>query len=353
MAVVPVLALAQTPAAPQAAKPPVKASAATAKAASAKTWVQPKTPWGDPDIQGMWPGEWGIPLQRPKTLGTRETLSDAELAEREAAAAKQAAADNQEFATGKERVGIGPPSYWTERGHPAKQTSLIIDPPDGQIPPLTPEAKARTLATPNEWKGVANSWEDMNLYYRCITRGVIGTMLPAVYDNGNQIVQAPGYVVLRQEMIHETRVIPLDGRPHVGQTIREYMGDARGHWEGNTLVVETTNFTGKTSIGSNGVSYNGQGGHHTEGLKLIERFTRVDANTLNYQATIDDPKTWTRPWTILLPLQRDDNYGFYEYACHEGNYAMKDILSGARKMEAAGRGNEAPPPRVRGGGGEQ
>jgi len=341
--IAPLIALAQTPATSPAAKP-------AAKVASSKAWTQPKTPWGDPDIQGMWPGAWGIPLQRPKNLGTRATLTDEELAQREAAAAKQAAADRQEFATGQERIGIGPPSYWTERGHPAKQTSLIIDPPDGQIPALTPEAKARTLATPAEWKGVANSWEDLNLYYRCITRGVIGTMLPAVYDNGNQIVQAPGYVVIRQEMIHETRVIPLDGRPLVVQTIREYMGYARGHWEGNTLVVETTNFTGKTSIGSNGVSYNGQGGHHTESLKLIERFTRVDANTLNYQATIDDPNTWTKPWTFLLPLERDDNYGFFEYACHEGNYAMKDILSGARQMEASGRGDEPVTGRVRGGG---
>lgn len=323
----PLIVLAQAPGAKPAPKP-----------AAAKQWVQPKTPWGDPDIQGMWPGVWGTPLERPKNLGTRATLTVEEFTQRAEQNQRQNAADRVEFGSTSDRIGIGPPSYWTERGHPTRQASLIIDPPDGRIPALTPEAKARTLATPAEWKGVANSWEDLNLYYRCITRGVIGTTLPAVYDNGNQIVQSPGYVVIRQEMIHETRVIPVvsgsnAGRGHAGQNIRMYMGDSRGHWEGNTLVVETTNFTGKTSIGNNGVSYNGSGGHHTESLKLIERFTRVDANTLNYQVTIDDPNTWERPWTLQMPLERDDHYGFYEYACHEGNYAMKDILTGARALE--------------------
>ena len=174
----------------------------------------------------------------------------------------------------------------------------------------------------------------MNLYYRCITRGVTGSIIPVVYNNGNQILQAPGYVAIRNEMIHETRVIPLDGRPHVGGNIREYMGDSRGHWEGNTLVIETTNFTDKTSIGSNGVGYNGEGGRHSEALRLVERLTRASDNTLNYEVTIDDPQTWTKPWTLLIPLQRDSKYEFAKYACHEGNYAMRDILAGARVEEA-------------------
>jgi len=325
-----------------------------AKAAATKAYVVPKTPWGDPDLQGMWPSVWGVPLERPKNLADRAALSDAELSERQAQAAKQAQIDNQEFATGGERVGIGPPSYWTERGHPSKQTSLIIDPPDGRIPPMTPEGKAISQATPSEWKGVANSYEDLNLYYRCITRGVLGTILPSLYDNGNQIVQAPGYVVLRQEMIHENRVIPLDGRPHPSGNIRMYMGDSRGHWEGNTLVVETTNFTDKTVIGANGAAYGGAGGRNSKDLKLIEKFTRVSPTTLNYTATIEDAKSWTKPWTIAISWDRDDSYGFYEYACHEGNYAMKDILSGARKMEQEGRAAEqTPTPRNRGGGGER
>jgi hypothetical protein len=305
-----------------------------AQQSSVKSWTPPKTPWGDPDLQGIWPGNMGVPLQRQKSIGQRTELTDEEFAQREAQSKRAAAADAVEFAPKDERVGIGPPSYWTERGKPTRQASLIIDPPDGRLPPMTPEAKAIQAKTPAQWAGVANSYEDVNLYYRCISRGVLGSIIPVVYNNGNQIIQAPGYVVIRNEMIHETRVIPLDKRSHVGSDIRMFMGDSRGHWEGNTLVVETTNFTDKTSIGSNGVAYNGEGGRNSGAMKLIERLTRVDENTLNYQATIDDPKTWTKPWTILISLKRDDKYEFLEYACHEGNYALKDILSGARVQEA-------------------
>lgn len=298
-------------------------------------WTPPKTPWGDPDLQGIWPGNMGVPLQRPKTMGDRNVLTDEEFAKRVEQAKKNAAADTKEFAPADQRIGIGPPSYWTERGKPTRQASLIVDPPDGRLPPMTAEGRAIQAKTPAEWAGKANSYEDVNLYYRCITRGVTGSIIPVVYNNGNQILQAPGYVVIRNEMIHESRVIPLDGRPHVGTNIHMYMGDSRGHWEGDTLVVETTNFTDKTSIGSNGVAYGGQGGRNSDSLRLIERLTRVDADTINYEATIDDPKTWTRPWTIRIPLKRDDKYQFLEYACHEGNYALKDILSGARVEEAA------------------
>ena len=300
-------------------------------------WTPPKTPWGDPDLQGIWPGNMGVPLQRPKTMGERTELTDQEFAQRVAQAQRNSAADAVEFAPKDERVGIGPPSYWTERGKPTRQASLVIDPPDGRLPPMTPEAKAIQAKTPAEWAGRANSYDDVNLYYRCITRGAVGSIIPVVYNNGNQIIQAPGYVVIRNEMIHESRVIPLNGRPHIGSNIQLYLGDSRGHWEGNTLVIETTNFTGKTSIGSNGVAYNGEGGRNSEALRLVERLTRVDADTINYQATVDDPKTWTKPWTILIPLKRDDKYQFLEYACHEGNYALKDILQGARKQEEVER----------------
>ena len=302
-------------------------------------WTQPKTPWGDPDLQGMWPGNMGVPLQRPEALGTRTTLTDEEFAKKEAQAKKQAQADSQSTAA-SDSVGIGPPSYWVERGTPSRQTSLIIDPPNGRLPPLTPEEqKLRKEARggkgfPGEWRGEANSYDDLNIYYRCITRGVLGSIIPVIYNNGNQILQQPGLVIIRNEMIHETRVIPLDGRPHLSPAIREYMGDPRGHWEGNTLVIETTNFTDKDAIGSNGAGYPGDPGHHSADMKLTERLTRVDANTLNYQATVDDPKTWTRPWTILIQLKRNDNYQLLEYACHEGNIAMGDILSGARADDA-------------------
>jgi hypothetical protein len=313
---------------------PVRGLAQQAAAPSTKKYTPPKTPWGDPDLQGIWPGNMGVPLQRPKNIGERTQLTDEEFAKRVQQAQRASAADAVEFAPADQKIGIGPPSYWTERGKPTRQASLIIDPPDGRLPPMTPEAKAIQAKTPAQWGGKADSYEDVNLYYRCVTRGAVGSIIPVVYNNGNQILQAPGYVVIRNEMIHEARVIPLDGRPHVGSGIHEYLGDSRGHWEGSTLVIETTNFTNKTSIGSNGVAYNGEGGRNSEAMRLTERLTRVDDNTINYEATIDDPKTWTKPWTILIPLKRDDKYQFLEYACHEGNYALKDILQGARVQEA-------------------
>jgi hypothetical protein len=304
-----------------------------------KNWVPPKTPWGDPDLQGIWPGNMGVPMQRPQNLGERTTLTDEEFAQRVAQAKRQVEADSQSFAASDTRVGIGPPSYWTERGKPTRQTSLIIDPPNGRLPPLMPEAeKYRQEARggkglPGEWRGEADSYDDLNIYYRCITRGLLGSIIPVVYNNGNQILQAPGYVVFRNEMIHEARVIPIDGRSHVDSKIKMFMGDSRGHWEGDTLVVETTNFTDKDAIGSNGAGYPGDPGYHSEQLRIVERFTRVSENKLEYRATVIDEKTWTRPWTILIELERNDNYQVLEYACHEGNYAMEDILSGARAAE--------------------
>jgi len=321
---------------------PAAAQAPKAPAANAvKTWTQPKTPWGDPDIQGVWPGNMGVPMQRPTAMGTRTTLTDEEYKAREAQAQKQSAADRETIAAPGGNVGIGPPSYWTERGKPTRQTSLIVDPPDGRLPPLTAEAqKYRKEARggrglPGEWRGEADSYDDLNIYYRCITRGLTGSVIPVVYNNGNQIVQAPGYVLFRNEMIHEARVIPLDGRPHVSSNVRTYMGDSRGHWEGNTLVVDTTNFNAKSAIGSNGAAYPGDPGYHSDSLRITEKFTRVSEATMNYEITVDDPKAWTKPWTMLIVLGKNDNYQMLEYACHEGNYAMKDILSGARAQEGS------------------
>jgi hypothetical protein len=231
------------------------------------------------------------------------------------------------------RLPTGPSAATT------RQASLIVDPENGRLPALTAEAEKRRREAnggrgyPGEWRGIADSYEDMNIYYRCITRGLLGSIIPVVYGNGNEIVQGPGYVLIRQEMIHESRVIPLDGSPHPSPSIRMYMGDSRGHWEGNTLVVETTNFTDKVAIGSNGAGYPGDPGHHSEGLRVVERFTRTAADTLQYEATIDDPKTWVRPWTIAMPLVREPGYQLFEYACHEGNLAMTNILSGARAAE--------------------
>jgi hypothetical protein len=211
------------------------------------------------------------------------------------------------------------------------QASLVVDPKNGRVPPLTAAAqkiaadraavrRARPCATTAG--GCHDSWLDESLWDRCITRGTVGSMVPNTYNEGNQILQQPGLVVLRNEMIHESRVIPIDGRPH--STIRSWMGDSRGHWEGSTLVVETTNFIPQSSVNNTPTS---------EDLKLIERFTRVDANTLTYQVTIDDPQTWTQPWTISFPLKRDPGYTLFEYACHEGNYYMHNALTGARNAE--------------------
>ena len=323
------------------------AASATKPAAKApvKGWTAPRTPWGDPDIEGLWPGTdfVGVPLQRPDGLGTRNELTDAEFAIRLANFQKQSDEDNAEFdidkltpeliARGTVGGPVSPPPHWLERGKPGRQAGLIVDPPDGRMPPLSEEGQRRAAARQRAraGRGPADSYEDRSLYDRCITRGVLGSILPVIYNNGNQIIQAPGWVAIRNEMIHETRIVPLDGRPHVSaQAFHQNMGDSRGRWEGNTLVVETTNLDGRTGAGGNGGA-----NQYSEKAKITERFTRLDADTLKYEATVDDPGTWTRPWTLSFPWRRDPGYGFYEYACHEGNYALHNILSGARADDRA------------------
>jgi hypothetical protein len=331
----------------QAAGSPQKPGAAGAKSDARKVWTTPKTPWGDPDLEGKWPGTdfVGVPLQRPRNLGTRNELTDAEFATRLEAFQKQAEDDSADFhidnltpevvARGTVGGPVSPPPHWLERGKPARQASLIIDPPDGQMPPLSDEGQQRQAARQRAraGRGPADSYEDRSLYDRCITRGVLGSILPVIYNNGNEIVQAPGYVAIRNEMIHETRIVPLDGRPHISsKAFRQNMGDSRGHWEGNALVVETTNLDGRTGAGGNGGA-----NVYSDKAKITERFTRLDNDTLKYEATVDDPGTWTKPWTISFPWRRDPTYGFYEYACHEGNYALHNILSGARADDKAAK----------------
>ena len=300
-----------------------------------KNWTQPKTPWGDPDLQGTWTSDdcIGTPLNRPANLGDKLYFTEQELAQRENRIEKQKETDLQETVASNQRVGTGPPAHWGERARrPCKQTSLVVDPANGRTPDLLPEAKARPVpegAGNNNPK--ADSWEDFSYYIRCISRGVTGSILPVIYGNGQQIVQAPGYVTILQEMVHEARVIPMDGRPHESSKIRSYMGDARGHWEGNTLVVETTNFLGNRT----GIGLNGGGTPTSEDLKLVERYTRVGPNEMRYEVTVDDPKTYVTPFKIAFPLTQEPGYRNFEYACHEGNYAMFDSLSGARAQERA------------------
>lgn len=314
-----------------------EAKPAAKKAAAAKNYAPAKLPWGDPDLQGEWPASANIPMQRPVGFGTRAYLTDAEFAARQKQARQQNEADSEEFAPASgtaASVTINPPSYWVEHGKPDHQASLVVDPPDGRIPPMTPEGEKFVhslrggLGPGSHFPEKVDSWEDFDSYSRCITRGLVSSMLPTLYNFGNQIMQAPGYVIIRNEMIHETRVIPLDGRPHVGPDLRTYMGDSRGHWEGNSLVVETTNFNDKTGAG---------GGYFSDAARLTERFTRTGPKDLSYDLTIDDPKTWTKPWTIHMPYHMDSSYVIYEYACHEGNYMMIDALTGARDLEKQGK----------------
>jgi hypothetical protein len=296
-----------------------------------KAYNPPKLPWGDPDLQGNWPAASNIPMQRPAALGERATLTDEELAQKQAQAAK-AVKEREEF--NAKTVSIGPPSNWGERAVESKQASMVVDPPNGRIPPMTSEASKIVkelrggLGPAQHFPEKVDSWEDFDMYSRCITRGFPSTMLPTLYNYGNDIVQSPGYVAIRSEMVHETRVIPLDGRPHAGSAITSYMGDARGHFEGNTLVVETTNLKPESGFG---------GGRYTKDTKVVERFTRTAPGELSYDITISDPNVWTKPWSIHYPFKMDPEYKVYEYACHEGNYMMHDALSGARQLEREGK----------------
>jgi len=308
-------------------------SEAKAAPAIAKAWTQPKTPWGDPDLQGTWTSDdcIGAPMNRQASFGDRKYYTEQELAQTEQGIERQQQNDLVETIAPDARVTTGPPGHWGERARrPCRQTSLVVDPPNGRTPDLTADARRRPIpegAGNNNPK--ADSWEDFSYYIRCISRGVTGSIFPVIYGNGQQIVQGPGYVTILQEMVHEARVIPLNGRPHASPNVRSYMGDARGHWEGNTLVVETTNFlANKTGIGLNG------GGTPTsDALRLVERYTRTSPNEIHYEVTIDDPKTFVKPFKVAFPITQEPGYRNFEYACHEGNYAMFDSLSGARALE--------------------
>jgi hypothetical protein len=289
----------------------------TAVLVETQHWTPPRTPWGEPDLQGYWPSVamLGVPLERPVNLGERATLTDEEFA-RLPSQTRIRNANDAFFGESRD--------HWRDYGKPQRQTSLIVDPPNGRFPPLTPDGARRTAAIPNEARGSLNGPENASPQARCISRGAFGSMLPIGNSSGNQIVQSPGVVVIRNEMIHEARVIHVDGRPHVGARILSYMGDSRGRWEGSTLVVETTNFNETGGI-------NRAFSHEA---RMTERFTRINDRTLGYQVTVDDPVTWTTPWTVAFPLEQDPAFYLFEFACHEGNYwSMRSMLGGARLAE--------------------
>jgi hypothetical protein len=314
---------------------------ATAAAVRDRSWKPPRTSWGDPSFEGVWSTDdmRSVPTQRPEAFGTRAQLTPEEFAERASRdeGGKDAATNRETFL--RNEWGIRTFGY----------SSLVVDPPNGRVPEMTAAGKARAGNRDRGTFGPGpfNAFEDFTLYDRCITRGVLGSTLPVIYGNGMRIVQNPGAVAISYEMIHDTRIIPLDGRAPLDSGIEQYMGNARGHFEGNTLVVETRNFTDETSIGGNG-----NGTRHSAALTLTERFTRVDPDMIEYTATVNDPIAYTAPFTFRLMITTQPNYETYEYSCHEGNGAVGHALSGERafdqEAEAAIARGEKPPQRAQG-----
>ena len=302
----------------------------TPVAGQGKKWIAPRTPDGQPDIQGIWTNATITPLERPKELAGKEVFTEQEAAEYEKRIVQNSNRDRRGRDSDSDLSGAYN-ELWFDRGAkvvPTRRTSLVVDPPDGKIPPLTPEAQRAAEARTEAAKRPPAGPEDLGLPVRCIVWPTSGPpLLPTAYNNNYQILQTPGYVTILIEMIHDFRIIPLDGRPHIAKNIRQWLGDSRGHWEGKTLVVDTTNFTDKTHFMGSG-----------QNLRLVERFTRTDENTILYQFTVEDPTAFTRPWRGEVPLTKAPG-PIYEYACHEGNYSMVNMLKGARiqEKEAEGR----------------
>jgi hypothetical protein len=303
-------------------------------------WTPPRTSWGDPDLQGNFTNKYeqSTPLERPQEFEGRrvEDVSGAELAN---------ILEKRHRQVTERPAGVGPFQFRdTLDVTKASRAWLVIDPPDGKIPALTPEAQRRIGPYNPEVEGgiqgilnsrqrTASSFgngpfdgpEDLTLWERCITRGLPGLMMPHILGNSYQIVQTPGFVVIRYELVHDTRVIPLDGRPHLGKTFELELGDARGRWDGDTLVVETTNFRDRSTYRN----------ANARTLRLIERFTRTASDKIEWAVTVEDPTTWTRPWTFSMPLTMNDAEPVLEFACHEGNYSVPHILSGSREVESS------------------
>ena len=278
------------------------------------SWTAPRTPWGHPDLQGVWNNATNTPLER--------TTSEEKESARRAAAPVRKATDG---------TGAG----WLEPGG-GVGASLVIDPPDGRIP-MTAAAVKRLVEREEarSGRGEADSWLDRNSWERCISRTLPTAMIPNAYNANYQILQTPDYVAILVEMIHDSRIIPIDGRPHVGQNIRGWMGDSRGHWEGDTLVVETTNFHDRIDGGPLQPSHVIQTGYRGSGetLRLVERFTRVNATTIDYRFTVHDAVTFAKPYTVAIPMRKLSENGVPEYACHEGNYGMLNLLTAGRANE--------------------
>ena len=310
-----------------------------AQAAAVKKWTPPKTPWGEPDLQGVWNDATSTPLQRSTDLGGKEVLNEEEAPGFEEGLAFNLTRDRRDGGADAD-VARAYNEHWMDARRLKitgdHRTSLIIDPPDGRMPPAvpaTPEQQkaraARAAANARFNAGLPESVEDMSQPVRCVIRTDLPPYLPTIYNNDFQIFQSPGYVVIVPEMIHSARIIPMDGRPHLSKNLRQWLGDTRGRWDGNTLVLETTNFRK-----DDGAVYQNA---NPDTFRITERFTRVDANTVNYEFTVEDPATWTRPWTARIPWTKvDPAEQMYEYACHEDNYDLVHLLGGARVREKNG-----------------
>jgi len=324
---------------------PVRVAGAQTSRSSA--WSE-RTSWGDPDLQGEWTseGEYGVPIERPQQFGTRQFLTDDEYKKR---LEEVRIRDERDLApvdvlSGKVEGANAPIPHWREYNTTSRRTSLIIDPPDGRLPPRTAQAKPLPVQRCGSLQRgePCDSYEDYSLGVRCIVHGggFPDAMFPAVYNANFRIVQTPGFVAITYELIHDTRVIPVDPSPQqrtlLSPAIRMYLGAAHGRWEGTSLVVESTNFTANTRGAS-------------PGLRLIERFTRTGRSAIQYQVTFNDPATWTAPWTAALDLKaRPADSGVFEYACHEGNYGMFNMLSASRHLERSaseGESRRPSPPR--------
>jgi hypothetical protein len=300
-----------------------------------QTWTTPRTEDGQPDLRGVWDYRTITPMERPASLGTKEFFTEEEAANFEK---QENQRQNRDLIDPEVGGLMYPPGgvvpyneFWYDRGNKVvgtRRTSLIVDPPNGRLPEMTPDGKNRAERRAAEQRDTqlghphADSWEDRPLQERCLVGLNAGPpMTPGAYNNNFQLFQTPQYVVILNEMVHDARIIPLDGRPH--GHLRQWKGDSRGHFEGDTLVVDTINFKRETSLPNSGAD-----------THLVERFTRTGPDTLTYQFTVEDPTMWTRPWTAIVPTRKSDD-PIYEYACHEGNYAMASILAGARAAEKA------------------
>ena len=318
----------------------VSAAAVAAVGLSAPAAAQdaPRTAWGAPDLQGVWDFRTITPLERPERLGDQAFLTEEEAANLEQGVVDRnvelanRAARRTEVTESVDRGEDGAPgfynNFWLDQGTRTvgtRRTSLVVDPPNGRLPEMSPAARERTEARRAYLREhPADSWVDRSAYDRCILGFNAGPPItPGGYNQNLQVFQTPDHVVLLTEMVHTVRVVPLDGRPALPDDVRQWSGDSRGRWEGDTLVVETSHFNDQRR-------WRGT----TPGMTLVERLTRVDADTLVYEYTVDDPGTWTRPWTASLPMRRADE-PLYEYACHEGNYSMPGILGGHRMDELA------------------